>query len=459
MKLQLPGRKPASDKARDADAQALNEAAERVELSGDPGRIARFGILFLIVGLGGFLLWATLAPLDEGVPATGAVTVYSQRKPIQHPSGGVISKVHVKEAQVVQADQLLIELDATQIQANVDALQKQYYALIAQEARMNAERANLPAVIFPAQLLKAKDNGFASEFTALQAQIFRSRRAAFESEMASLAEGIAGLESQERGLRAQLGGRTAQLDLVNRQLVDTRSLAGEGYVPRNKLYEEERQSLDLTSQVSDLQANLARVASGLGELKSRREQRRQEYLRDTEMQLADTRNQLATVTEKLRAAEVDLDRTRIRAPVAGTVVGLQIQSVGGVIAPGMRIMDIVPQDETLILEVQVPTHLVDRVQAGMPADLRFQTFQDLPNLVLEGKVLSISADRITDPNTHVAYYLCRIEVLPEGLRKLGNRNLQAGMPVDAMIKTGERSLLQYLLRPLIRRVSQSLTEH
>lgn len=459
MKLQLTGPTAAPKRTSGTDAEALSELADRVELSGDPSRILRLGLLFLVVGLGGFLLWAFLAPLDEGVPAPGTVTVLSQRKPVQHPTGGVIAKVHVREAQEVKEGDLLIELDSTQVRANVDALQKQLYALLALDARLQAERTGAASVTFAPALLKAKADPAAAEFMALNAQIFRTRRAAFESEMASVADAIAGLESQERGYRAQLTSRTAQLDLINRQLVDTRSLAAEGYVPRNRLYDEERMALDLTSQVNDLQANLARTASALAELKGRREQRRQEYQRDTETQLADTRGQLATTVEKLRAAEVDLDRTRITAPSSGYVVGLQIQSVGGVIPPGGRIMDIVPKDEKLIVEVQIPTHLVDRIHAGLPADLRFQSFIDLPNLVLEGRVLSISADRVTDANTHTAYYLGRVEVLPEGLKKLGGRTLQPGMPAEVVIKTGERSLAEYLIHPLIRRVSQSMTEH
>ena len=452
---------------RKSDEQKLadvSKAADRVELSGDPSRIMRKGLLFLVLGLGGLVAWSVFAKLDEAVPAPGAVSILSQRKTVQHPGGGVVSKVLVREAQEVKEGDVLVEMVDTQTRANYDALQYEWYSLKATEARLMAEKTGAREIRFDPALLDAQKNPYgnakaAAEFMALQTQLFQTRRASLESELSVLDQNRAGIEAQTRGLRAQLGGRTAQLDLVTRQLKDSRSLAQEGYLPRNRLFEEERTAAELNSQSLDIQANISRLASAQMELSARREQRLREFARDVDTQMAQTAAQLSTSSERIRSAEVDLERTRVRAPVTGQVVQLQVQTSGAVLNPGAHLMDIVPRDEQLILEAQVPLQMVDRIAAGMPADIRFHGFTDFQHLNVDGTVLSVSGDRLVDANTHAAYYLARVAVTPEGLKELGHRVLVPGMPADVMIRVGERSAFRYLTDPLRKRLSASMTEH
>lgn len=424
----------------------------------DEKPVLRVGFLLLMLGFGGFFLWAAFAPLDEGVPAPATVAVDTQRKSVQHQAGGIVGQVLVREAQSVLAGDVLIKLDDAYSRANYEALRKQYLALRSQESRLMAEQQNAADIEFHPDVLKEKSDPVVDSFIAIESKLFATRRAALKSEIEMLKESSGSLVEELRGNQAQLEGKEAQYKLVVEQLKGTRDLAQEGYLPRNKLLEEERLAADLKAMVSSLQASSAKIRRSISELKLKLVQHQQEFQREVETKLADVKRELEPVAEKLRSATIELDRTLIRAPVSGVVVGLAIQTVSGVIPPGAKIMDIVPEDERLMLEAQIPPHIVDRMQTGMPTDIRFQGFSDLPHLVIEGNLVSISADRLTDPVTHLPYFLGRVEVTPKGLRQLGNHRIQPGMGADVVIKTGERTFLTYLLKPLLHRVSTAITE-
>ena len=186
--------------------------------------------------------------------------------------------------------------------------------------------------------------------------------------------------------------------------------------------------------------------------------RQQEYRKEVETQLADVSRDVLSDNEKMRAVTDDLQRTEIKAPASGQVVGLSVQTVGAVVQSGQKLMDIVPKGAPLILEVHVPPHLIDRVRTDLPVDVRFSSFAHSPQLVVDGKVVSISADLLTEPQTNISYYLARVQVTPAGLKHLGARQLQPGMPVEVILKTGERTMLTYLLHPLTKRLAASMTE-
>ena len=424
----------------------------------DEKPVLRVGFLLLMLGFGGFLLWATLAPLDEGVPAPATVAIDTQRKSVQHQAGGIVGEVLVREAQSVKAGDVLIKLDDAYSRASYEALRKQYLALRGQESRLIAEQQNAASIEFHPDVLKDRSDPTVESFIAIENKLFVTRRAALKSEIGMLKESSVALEEELRGNQAQLEGKDAQHKLVVEQLQGTRDLAREGYLPRNKLLEEERLAAELKASVSNLRASSAKIRSNISEVRLKVIQHQHEFQRDVETKLADVKRELEPVAEKLRAASIELDRTLIRAPVSGLVVGLAMQTVSGVVPPGAKIMDIVPEDERLVLEAQIPPQIVDRIHTGMPADIRFQGFSDLPHLVIEGKLVSISADRLTDPVTHLPYFLGRVEVTPEGLRQLGNHRIQPGMGADVVIKTGERTFLTYLLKPLLHRVSTAITE-
>ena len=267
-----------------------------------------------------------------------------------------------------------------------------------------------------------------------------------------------GQEGLIQGYQGMLESRKSQLALLSEELRNTRGLVAEGYAPRNRQFELERAVAESNTSLAELQGNTVRARRSIGELRQKGIARQQEYRKEIETQMAEVSREVQGEAEKYRALQNDLERIDIKAPVSGQVVGLAVQNAGGVIQPGQKLMDIVPNDEPLLLEARVQPHFIDRVHAGLPVDIRFSAFSHSPSLVVDGKVLSISGDLITEPQTNVSYYLARIAVTPDGLKKLGARQMQAGMPAEVIFRTGERSLLTYLLGPLTKRVAASMKE-
>ena len=420
-----------------------------------PGRI---GLWALLIGFGGFLLWAALAPLDEGVPAQGTVAIDTKRKAVQHLVGGIVEEVLVREGDEVQEGQLLIKLDSAVARANYESVRQRYLGLRAMQGRLLAEQAGKDSISFHPDLVAASSDPLIRQQMQNQEQLFVTRRSLLRSDVQSMEESIQGQEGLLQSYKGILENRNNQLRLINEELNNLRGLVKEGYAPRNRQLEMERMVFDSNSAISELQGNTVRALRGIGELRQRIMSRRQEHSKDVETQLTDVSREVLSDQEKLNSVRNDLERTEIRAPASGQVVGLAVQTVGGVVQPGQKLMDIVPKGAPLLIEAHVVPHLIDRVHTDLPVDVRFSSFARSPQLVVNGKVVSISADLLTEPQTGVTYYLARVQVTPEGTKALGNRQLQAGMPVEVIFKTGERSMLTYLLHPLTKRVAASMTE-
>jgi protease secretion system membrane fusion protein len=427
-------------------------------LQQDNRRLVRLGTGVLLAAFGLFGVWAAFAPLDEGVLAPAVVQTEAKRKPIQHPVTAVISKVFVKEGDVVQAGATLVQLDDAQAGANYLGAQSQYLALKATESRLAAESVLAPEITFPPELLSGENAEAAREYVQRERKLFATRRAALAADVSVLQQSVQSAREQERALAAQLNGRKAQQALIDQQIKSSRELAASGFISKNKLLEEERVSVEIASQINEIAANLDRSRANITELTLRIAQRQREFAREVDAAAAEVRKELGAISERMAGAHSELRRMRIVSPTDGTVVGLAIQAPGAVVVEGTKIMDIVPRNEGLVLEAQVPTEVVDRVHAGIPADVRFTAFPELPFLAVEGRVLSVSADRIDQSGDRPAHFLARVEITPEGWKKLGARKLQPGMSAEVLIKTGERSLLAYLLKPLVRRTAGALTE-
>ncbi|MDR1888689.1 MAG: HlyD family type I secretion periplasmic adaptor subunit [Zoogloeaceae bacterium] len=419
---------------------------------------ARLGFWVLGAGFGGFLLWAAFAPLNEGVPTSGLVALDTKRKAVQHITGGIIKAVHIREGQFVRGGDPLLELDNAATQANFESVRLRYYALQAMEDRLGAEQANETSIRFHPDLLAARHDPLIAEILRNQQSLFNARRMALNAEERAMEESIRGYEATIAGYHGLRTSRRTQLALLHEESKGLRDLVAEGYAPRNDLLALERSTAETLGAIADLQGNIERSRRAVLETRLRIIQRQQEFKKETDTQLADVKSQTQAEKERFQALKDDLERMVIRAPAEGQVVGLAIQTVGGVIAPGQKIMDIVPQNEALLLETQVPPHLIDRIQPGMAADVRFSAFAHSPQLVVPGKLESISGDLLTDPQTGVSYYLARVSVTGEGIKILGKRQMQAGMPAEVIIITGERSLLTYLLYPLLKRMAVSMKE-
>ena len=424
----------------------------------DSGRAARIGLWTLGLGFGGFLLWAGLAPLDEGVPGPGQVVIDTKSKSVQHLSGGLVKEVLVGEGDRVKEGQLLVRLDAGVARANFEATRQRYLNLRATESRLQAEQRGLGKISFHPDVVSASQDPQIRQVTLNQEQLLDSRRAALRAELQSLEENKQGQEALIVAFESMALNRKNQQALLNEELTNTRSLVKEGYAPRNRQLELERMAFEASSSLAELQGNTIRAKRAVAELRQRVIARQQEYRKEVETLLAEASREAQSDAEKFLATQSDLERVDIKAPAAGQVVGLAFQTVGGVIGPGQKLMDIVPEGQALLIEARVAPHLIDRVTRGLPVDVRFSSFAHTPQLVVGGKVASVSGDLLVDQHTGIGYYLARVAVTAEGLKKLGKRQLQPGMPVEVIFLTGERSMLTYLLSPLTKRLAASMKE-
>jgi protease secretion system membrane fusion protein len=434
------------------------ESSSAQELSSHTSRAARIGLWALGLGFGGFLLWAGLAPLDEGVPAQGMISIDTKRKTVQHLTGGLVKEVLVGEGDLVQEGQLLVRLDEAVARANFESARQRYVGLRAMEGRLLAEQRGLAKIKFHPDVVQASEDPQIRQVVLTQEQLFASRRAALQADLQATEESIQGQKGLIQSYEGMLINRNNQLALLTEELNNTRGLVKEGYAPRNRQLELERLSSEASSGITELQGNLIRARRAVAELQQRAILRQQEYHKEVQSQLADVGREVPADAEKFQAAKDDLGRIDIKSPATGQVVGLAFQTVGGVIGPGQKLMDIVPEEQALLIEARVAPHLIDRVQRDMLVDVRFSSFAHSPQLVVDGKVVSISADVLVDQQTGVSYYLARVGVTADGYKKLGKRQLQPGMPVEVIFLGGERSLLKYLLSPLTKRLAASMKE-
>lgn len=429
-----------------------------LSLPTDEKATASWGLRVLLLFVVITLVWATFAPLSQGVPAHGFIKVEGNRKTIQHLKGGIVDAILVKEGDRVKANQPLIVLNETQLKAQQGIVESQLVIALGVEARLSAERNNLDKVTFPEFLLARKSQSQAVEAMQVQEQLFRTRRATLKSEEAIGRETIAGLEEQIRGLTAQEASKAEQLKSFNEEMKTLKPLYEEGYIPRNRLFELERAVAYLSGQRSDDVANIGRAKSQISETRLKVLQGRGLYQKEVETQLTDAQSKVADLKERLVATQDDLDRVVLRAPNDGIVVDLTVHTIGGVIAPGQKLMDLVPEGGGLIIEAQIPTHLIDNVHAGLDADVHFTALDQTLVPTIPGKLIYVSADRMTDPKTDAPYFVGRVLVTAEGMKTLGKHNMQPGMPADVVLKMSDHSLMGYMLKPLLNRVRFAFTE-
>ena len=449
-----------SNKSPDANniSDATYAASADQDITVRTGSAARIGLWALALGFGGFLLWAGMAPLDEGVPAQGMIAIDTKRKSVQHLSGGLVKEVLVGEGSIVTEGQVLVRLGETVARANYESIRQRYLGLRAMEGRLLTEQQGGANIVFHPDVQASIKDPQIRQVVMTQEQLMASRRASLRADLQSNEESIQGQLGLIQSYESMLANRKNQQALLEEELTNTRSLVKEGYVPRNRQLELERMTAEISSGIAELQGNTIRASRAVAELRQRAIVRQQEYRKEVDSLLTDVAREVYGDAERYTAAKEDLARTEIKSPASGQVVGLAIQTVGSVISPGQKLMDIVPEDQSLLVEVRVAPHLIDRVKADLPVDVRFSSFAHTPQLVVDGKVVSVSGDLLTDPQNGVAYYLARVGVTANGYTQLGKRQLQPGMPVEVIFLTGERSMLTYLLSPLTKRLAASMKE-
>ena len=450
--------KPLAEKTETPTDVVPIEQSPIEKVNTDDSVHTRLGWFIVIVGFGGFLLWAFFAPLDKGVPLSGTVTVSSNRKAVQHETGGIVDKILVKEGETVQAGQVLVEMNDVQVKTQAEITRGQLYSARAVEARLIAERDNKSEITFPPLLLALGNDLVVANNINLQRQLFSSRKLSMQHEIAALEENIAGLEVQLHGLQASRTSKQLQLDILNTQLDGLRELAEDGFIPRNRVFEMDRTHAQLTGEISENIGNIGRIQRQISELALRRIQRQEENQKEVRQQLSDIQREAESLNSRLVGQDFELANVQVKAPVDGIVVGLDVFTHGGVIGAGFRMMDIVPNEDMLVITGEVPVHLIDKVHPGLHVDLIFSAFNQNKTPNIPGIVSRVSADRLTDEHTGMPYYNIKAKVAPEGIKLLSEHQVRAGMPVEIFIKTGERSLMNYMFKPILDRIHSSLSE-
>ncbi|MDC9595646.1 HlyD family type I secretion periplasmic adaptor subunit [Xenorhabdus anantnagensis] len=435
---------------------AQNEVSELLPL--DANRYLRIGWLVIGIGILGFLIWAAFAPLDKGVASSGTVVVDGNRKTVQSPVNGIIRQIQVKEGEQVKAGQVLVQLSQVQVNAQIDSLKQQFYTTLATEARLLAEQQGRDAVVFPPTLLNQQSEPRIDEIIALQKQLFLSRREMLRSDLAGMQQTEEGLNFQIKGLREALMSKQQQQVSLKEQVTNLQPLTEEGYFPRNRYLELLRSQSELSGSMAEMSGRIGQLEKQRQETQQRVIQRQADYQREVRSQLADIQVLANELGNKLETAQFDLSHTSIIAPVDGSVVGLTVFTQGGVVASGEKLMEILPTRSALEVEARLMVNLIDKVAIGQDVDLMFTAFNQNRTPKVAGKVMVVSADRLVDGVTREPYYQMRLRVSPEGMEKLAGLNIKPGMSVEVFVKTGSRSLLSYLFKPLMDRASTSLIE-
>jgi HlyD family secretion protein len=411
--------------------------------------------IILVIGLGG---WAATTEFAGAVIAPGQVVVNSNHKKVQHPTGGVIGELLVREGDQVNAGDILVRLDDTQTRTNLAIVTKALDEMAARQAREEAERDGANKIDFPADLLARMDNPDVAKAVNGERRQFDVRSAAREGQRSQLKERIVQLNEEISGSEAQIASKANQIEWITKELASVNQLWAKKLVPYNRVTALEREKERLEGERGQLLAAIAQAKGKITEINLQILQIDQEMRSEVGRDLAEIRAKTAELVEKKVAAEDLLRRVDIRAPIDGTVFQLSVHTVGGVIMAGEVIMLVVPATDSLEVETKVQPQDIDQIRIGQPAALRFPAFNMRTTPELNGQVSRVSADVSEDQKTGVRYFTVRIAVPPEELAKLGNFKIISGMPVEAFIHTNSRTVISYLIRPLTDQLQRAFRE-
>ena len=420
------------------------------------------GLVVVFVLFAGIGIWTALAPLTSAAIGAGVVVVENYRKAVGHLEGGIVREVRVRDGQQVKKGDILIALEDVQARAQLEQARGQLMGAMAREARLIAQRDGLSRVIYPAPLMVLNRDPRAREAMLVQDQTFRARRLAQQGEMMLQERQVAQLREKGASLVEQRLMRERLLSSFEKERNDFEALANEGYLERQRVREMERSVALNDGQraalVNDIASNEAEISS----LQIKMLQLEKDLQREVAKELAEVQTEIFSLRERLRGLEDAVQRAVITAPENGKVLALSVHAPGEVVRPGAHLLDIVPVEQSLIVEARLSPQDVDQVRVGQMAEVRFSAFRqrDMPRV--EGQLVALSADRLVDEvnGSQQPYYLARIRVAEKGLADLAKLKLELmpGMPADVLVTTGQRTLWHYLTAPLSDMMVRSLKE-
>jgi epimerase transport system membrane fusion protein len=420
--------------------------------------IAVVGWSIVAIFFGGFGTWAITAPLNGAVVARAVVKVEGNRKSVQHLDGGIVKELRVKEGDEVNAGDVVIVLDDTQARAEYEVFAEDYVVLRATEERLRTELDHGSQLVMPDELASRGDDPYVKSIWNGQVRQFESRRAALEGQRGIIHEKIAQLEQQTIGSEGQVKAYRAQLDSVRDEHKSLIPLVEKGLIARPRTLQLERTGAGLEGQLAETEGSIAKDRQAIAEQQQQMVQLDYDQLTEVTKDLRDTQARLVEVLPRLMNAKAILGRMEIRSPYMGKVVGLNVFSVGGVIKPGEKILDIVPDQQHLITEAQIAVDDISDVHPGMRAEVHLTAYKQRIIPVIHGDVVQVSADRLVDERTGAPYYVVLVEVDEQELADLPNIHLYPGMPATVMIPTTERTAFDYLMGPLVMSFNQAFRQ-
>ncbi|HMA48404.1 MAG TPA: HlyD family type I secretion periplasmic adaptor subunit [Magnetospirillaceae bacterium] len=424
----------------------------------DPSRPIRIGAVIIFLTFGVFGVWASVAPIDSAAVAPGVVAVESNRRAIQHLEGGIVRDILVEDGATVKAGDVLVRLEDTRARAQLNILQSDLDAGLAQEARLLAERDNLKEVVFPKEVQDHAAETHDDSIMIGQTNLFRARMASIVGQKQILEQRVEQYKEQIVGLRALQKSKEVQLATIQDELHGLSGLMDSGYVTKSRVLALQREEARLQGETGDHIASIARAEQGIGEAKLQGFQLDKQHQEEVAKELREVQNRIVEAREKVVAANDVVRRIDLTAPVNGTVMNLAAHTKGGVVGPGAVIMEIVPDNDTLVLDVQISPLDIDTVHVGDQAAIHISAVDNRLTPVIYGTLDTISADRITDQRNGNAYYKGRVVIAQDQLDRLGEHKLHSGQAVEAMIKRGEQSVLRYLMKPLVDSLTHSFKE-
>ncbi len=416
------------------------------------------GLVLLVLLVGGVGGWAMTSQLVGAVIAPGTLVVESNIKKVQHPSGGIVGEIRVKEGSQVEAGEIVLRLDDTLTKATLGIVRSQLDELLAREARLLAEREGAQAIAFPEALMARRKEPSVETAVVGEEKLFESRSNARTGQRAQLRERIAQASEEIRGLSAQLDAKEREIKFIGEELVGVTELYQKNLIPIIRYMQLQRDQAKLTGERGQFVADIARARGKISEIELQIIQLDQDFRTEVLRDLRDSQGKIAELRERYVAAEDQLKRVDIRAPQAGTVLQLAVHTVGGVIGQGETIMQVVPRADQLVVEAKVAPQDVDQLTLGAKVTARIMAGNQRTMPDVAGVLTRISADLTREPQTNQAYYVVRVSLDEEQVRSLRDLTLVPGMPAETFIQTQERTPLQYLLRPLSEQIARTFRE-
>ena len=412
------------------------------------------------VAFGFFLVWAVTAPLDQGVVIQGTVVVQGSRKAVQHPSGGVVSQILVREGDEVLEGDVVLKINPLNVDANFLQAENEFINSLATYSRLLAERLDEKSIKWDRELLEMGKNVQVAEAMILQSALFSSRRSEYTGQRDILIRQAQGLREQLQDKQKILKLRESQIGAINEDAESMRKLAVDGFVPRTNANNAERSSVDAQIGLTGLQAEMSTIKTSLASNELEISKIKSAYNRQVDTELNEAQKSKEGLRAKVLSLRFDQSLSKVRAPTSGVVVALKAHTVGGVISGGQVLMEIVPKEQKLIVEAAVPPQMIDKVSVGMVTDLRFTAFNQTTTPVIPGLVKLVGADRLPPlpPLFPQEYFLAQIETMEEAQQQLREKSIVAGMPVEVVIKRGERTFMTYLVKPLADRFAASFKD-